>query len=101
MERAVEAHTAFLTTPSVTLQEQQQRLPLLVLARTDGRLFICTGHARTPPVLHVVYRLPSETFSVPLLLHLEPNVVSILIGCRDDTVNRLDINLKDIFEVVY
>ncbi|KAL5107218.1 Beta-alanine-activating enzyme [Taenia crassiceps] len=100
VERTVRAHTAFLTTPSVTLQEQQ-RPPLVVFARTDGRLFVCVGHARTPPTLHVVYRLPAETFSVPLLLHLKPSVVSILIGCRDDTVNRLDISLKDIFEKIY
>ncbi|VDK24091.1 unnamed protein product [Taenia asiatica] len=100
-ERTAGAHTAFLTTPSVILQEQQQRFPLVVFARTDGCLFVCVGHARTPPILHVVYRLPSETFSAPLLLHLEPSVVSIVIGCRDDTVNRLDINLKNIFEMIY
>ncbi|VDM19371.1 unnamed protein product [Hydatigera taeniaeformis] len=101
VEQADGARTAFLTTPSIILQEQQQRPPLVFFARTDGCLFVCVGHTRTPPIPHVIYRLPSETFSVPLLLRLEPNTISILIGCRDDTVKRLDINLDEIFEVIH
>lgn len=99
VERAAGAHTAFLTTPRVALPKQPKQPPLVVFARTDGCLFVCMGHATTPPIPHVVHKLPSETFSVPLPLYLEPSLLSILIGCRDNTVTRLDINLKDIFEV--
>lgn len=98
VERSESSRTAFLTAPSVVpLSSQHFRSSLaIVFARTDGCVFVCDDSVEPTP--HLIYRLPSETFSAPLVLHLEPSVLSIMIGCRNDTVNRLDVNLINVFK---
>ncbi|KAM7532468.1 hypothetical protein Aperf_G00000132752 [Anoplocephala perfoliata] len=81
--------TVFPTTPRVI-----QQTGLMLFARTDGCLFICNDLRNTSPSPQLVYRLPSETFSAPLALQLKPGTLAIFIGCRNDTINRLDVNLR-------
>ncbi|KAM7532669.1 hypothetical protein Aperf_G00000130209 [Anoplocephala perfoliata] len=81
--------TVFPTTPRVI-----QQTGLMLFVRTDGCLFICNDLRNTSPSPQLVYRLPSETFSAPLALQLKPGTLAIFIGCRNDTINRLDVNLR-------
>ncbi|KAM3175861.1 hypothetical protein ACTXT7_007673 [Hymenolepis weldensis] len=71
-----------------------QQTDSMIFARTDGCIFHCENFEDNPPLPQLIYRLPSETFSTALLLQLKPGVLSIFIGCRDNTINRLDYNLS-------
>ncbi|VDD83121.1 unnamed protein product [Mesocestoides corti] len=90
-ERANNSRTAFLITPCIV-----NRNPLLIIVtRTDGTLFMCNIGEDAVRNSSVIYQLPKETFSVPCAVHLKKNVLSILLGCRDDTVNYLELNFDD------
>lgn len=71
-----------------------QQTDSMIFARTDGCIFHCENLEDGPPLPQLIYRLPSETFSTALIFQFKPGVLSIFIGCRDNTINRLDYNLS-------
>nr|CDS34083.1 acyl coenzyme A synthetase family [Hymenolepis microstoma] len=83
------SRTVFPIAPQVVQQSDS-----IIFARTDGCIFHCENLEDNPPSPQLIYRLPSETFSTTLIRQFKPGVLSLFIGCRNDTINRIDFDLN-------